>query len=379
MIPLFKVNMVDSAIKEVNKTLASGFIGQGPKVGEFELRLMEWIDNDCIVTTNSATSGIHLSLHLLKKYFNEEKGIKIDDGDEVLCTPLTCTATNWPVLANNFNIKWVDINKNNLNMDLDDLEKKITSKTKIILVVHWGGYPIDIDGIKKIQLKAKEKYGFKPIIIEDCAHACGSTYKGKKLGNHGNICIYSFQAIKHLTSGDGGMVVFPNNNLYKRAKLLRWYGIDRENNKDFRIEGDISEWGYKFHMNDINASIGIENLKNINEIVKIHQDNAKYYDNKLKNISDITILERKKDRTSSFWIYSMLVNNKKGFKKYMKECNIMVSQVHERNDTHSCVNKYKNTLPTLDKITPQLISIPVGWWVSKEEREYIVDCIKRGW
>ena len=107
-------------------------------------------------------------------------------------------------------------------------------------------------------------HAFKPAVIEDCAHAFGSTYKNQKLGNHGNICTFSFQAIKHLTCGDGGMIVVPHQELHRRSKLMRWYGIDRENNKkDFRCETDIMEWGFKFHMNDINATIGIENLKNI--------------------------------------------------------------------------------------------------------------------
>jgi len=297
-----------------------------------------------------------------------------------LCTPLTCTATNWPVLANNFKIKWVDIDENNLNMDLDDLERKITPLTKVIYLVHWGGYPVDLDRVKEIQNKTDALYGFKPVVIEDCAHAMGSTYKEKMLGNHGNICTYSLQAIKHITSIDGGMMILPHRELYDRAKLLRWYGIDRESNeKAFRCEDDIKEWGFKFHMNDVSAAVGLGNLKYIDEIVGKHKENAKYYDDNLSDIPGITVLERKNDRESSFWIYSMLVENRQGFMNHMKECNIIVSQVHERNDIHACVSEFKIHLPTLDRITSQLISIPVGWWVTGEEREYIVDCIKKGW
>jgi dTDP-4-amino-4,6-dideoxygalactose transaminase len=200
------------------------------------------------------------------------------------------------------------------------------------------------------------------------------------LGNHGNICTYSFQAIKHVTSVDGGMLVVPHQELHRRAKLSRWYGIDRDTNKkDFRCEADIPEWGFKFHMNDVNATIGIENFKKVKEIVGKHQLNGKYYDKHLKNIEGVTLLERKRDRESAFWIYSMLVDKKDDFMNYMKECGIIVSQVHERNDIHSCVNKFKSHLPNLDKVVPKTISIPVGWWVTDEQREYIVDCIKKGW
>ena len=265
-------------------------------------------------------------------------------------------------------------------MDLDDLARKITPKTKVIFIVHWGGYPIDLDKLKQIQNQSYRLYGFKPAIIEDCAHAMGSKYKNKYIGTHGNICTFSLQAIKHITSGDGGLLFLPHDDLYKRAKLLRWYGIDRDGNrKDFRCESDISEWGFKFHMNDINASIGNENFKHVDEITGKHKDNAKFYDKELKNVNGIELLERNKDMESSFWIYSILVEDRDNFQRYMSEKGIATSQVHERNDIHSCVREYKSILPNLDSTIKKVSSIPVGWWVSKEDREYIVDCIKKGW
>jgi len=326
------------------------------------------------LTLNSGTSGLHLALHLLKKQNN------IQDGDEVLATALTCTASNWPILANGLKIKWVDINPRNLNMDLDDLERKINHKTKAIIVVHWGGYPVDLDRLKAIQEKSYQIYGFKPTIIEDGAHAFGSEYKGQKLGNHGNMVMYSLQAIKHITSVDGGVLVLPNQELHRRGKLARWYGIDREGNrKDFRCEADIEEWGFKFHMNDVCATVGIENLKFADEILSKHRSNAAYYDKNLSNVVGVTMLERNRDHNSAFWIYSMLVENRDGFYKHMKEHGVIVSQVHERNDKHTCVKEYRSSLPTLDKTIPSLVSIPVGWWVNEEDRQYIVDCIKKGW
>jgi dTDP-4-amino-4,6-dideoxygalactose transaminase len=373
-IQLFKVFMSPNAKVEVGKVLDSGYIGQGPKVEEFEACLRNFLNTDRVLTLNSGTSGLHLALHLLKKQNN------IQDGDEVLATALTCTASNWPILANGLKIKWVDINPRNLNMDLDDLERKITHKTKAIIVVHWGGYPVDLDRLKAIQEKSYQIYGFKPAIIEDGAHAFGSEYKGQKLGNHGNMVMYSLQAIKHITSVDGGVLVLPNQELHRRGKLIRWYGIDREGNrKDFRCEADIEEWGFKFHMNDVCATIGIENLKFADEILSKHRSNAAYYDKNLSNVAGITTLERSRDHNSAFWIYSMLVENRDGFYKHMKEHGIIVSQVHERNDKHTCVKEYRSSLPTLDKTIPSLVSIPVGWWVNEEDRQYIVDCIKKGW
>ena len=374
MIPLFKVSMSEDAIAKSSEVLQCGHITEGPRVKEFESNLAKKIGNDFVCTVNSATSGLHLSLDVLRR------SNFICDGDEVLTTPLTCTATNWPILANNMKIKWVDIDPRTLNVDLDDLARKITHKTKAIMVVHWGGYPVDLEKLGEIQDRAESLYGFRPIVIEDCAHAWGSTFDGKVLGNHGNICVFSFQAIKHLTSVDGGAIVFPKKDLQDKAKLMRWYGIDRETNKKrFRCEDDIAEWGYKFHMSDVNASIGNENLKYVGENVKKHQENALFYDERLKDVSGITLLERSKNRTSSFWIYSMLVENRSEFMKAMDDKRIMVSQVHERNDKHSCIKKYKTLLPNLEKTIGNVISIPVGWWVTEEQREYIVNCMKSGW
>ena len=350
IIPLFKVFMSEDVLKPLNEVLMSGFIGQGQKVEEYEQTLINYFRNYLLVTTNAATSATHLSMRLLKNSSGEWPGL--NEGDEVLATPLTCTATNWPILANNLKIKWVDVDPATCNMDLDDLARKITPKTKVILPVHWGGYPNDLDKIKKIQEIAKYNVGFKPTVVEDCAHSFGSEYKGKKLGNHGNICFFSTQAIKHFTTADGGILILPHKELYDRAKLLRWYGIDREtNSKDFRCEDDIAEWGYKFHMNDINATIGLNNFPHIEEkVISRHIENAKYYNEQLKDVSGVELMENKSDRKSSYWIYTLKVDDRDKFMDHMRDCNIMVSRVHERNDKHSCVKEFKNT-PTKFRYT----------------------------
>jgi len=377
-IDLFKVHMAPTVAEEVAKVLNSGYIGQGPKVDEFENQLKNYFNHDFVQTVNSGTSALHMALHLLKKPNVNWPGIQ--EGDEVLATALTCTASNFPILANGLKIKWVDIDPTTLNMDLDDLARKITPKTKAIILVHWGGYPNDLNKVKQIQNRAEELYGFKPTVIEDGAHSFGSKYMGKHIGTHGNLTMYSLQAIKHITSIDGGLLLSPHQELHRRGKLIRWYGIDRDSNrKDFRCEADIEEWGFKFHMNDVCATVGIENLKHADELIKKHQSNAAYYDKHLKDVKGVTLLDRHEGHESAFWIYSMLVDDRDGFYKWMKECGIVVSQVHERNDKHSCVKDFKSNLPTLDKTIGKIVSIPVGWWVSNEEREYIVNCIKKGW
>ena len=395
-IPLFKVYMNPSAKDAACEVLDSGYIGQGPKVDEFEKQIGNYFGNERIVTTNAGTSALHLALHLLKKPKEDWmedvfQGVAwvshnwpgIQDGDEVLATALTCTASNWPIVANNLKIKWVDIDPKTLNMDLEDLERKLTPKTKVIMGVHWGGYPLDLEEIRDIRLRFKKEHGWAPALIEDGAHSIGTKYKGKYLGNHGNFVMNSLQAIKHITSVDGGILYCPHEELYERAKLLRWYGIDKEKRnykgKDFRLENDIKEWGYKFHMNDVCATVGIENLKHADEIIEKHKSNAKFYDENLKDVEGLTLLKREDGFDSSFWIYSVLVNDRDKFYKHMGDHGIAVSQVHERNDKHTCVREFVCSLPNLDKTIGKMVSIPVGWWVTPEDRQYIVDTIKKGW
>lgn len=374
MIPLFKVAMSDTAPALVDQVLTSGYVGQGPKVVEFERALAERIGNANVVTVNSATSGLHLALHLVT-------GGVTGAGGEVLTTPMTCSATNWPILANGLRIRWVDVDPATLNMDLDDLARKITPATKAIVVVHWAGYPVDLARLAKVLDQAELTFGVRPTVIEDCAHAWGATFQGRPLGNHGNVAVFSFQAIKHLTCGDGGLMVLPDDELNRRARSLRWYGIDRESSGDqrLRIKNDITEFGFKFHMNDINASIGLANLTQVDDILRRHRDNAAHYDAELCDVPGLELTERRPDRESSCWIYTIKVDDRDGFIRKMEEAGVMVSQVHERNDRYSCVREYASVLPGLDSVSERMVSIPVGWWLSEQDRAHIVSTIRAGW
>jgi dTDP-4-amino-4,6-dideoxygalactose transaminase len=371
MIPLFKVAMSPDVLQPVSDVLMSGYVGQGPKVDEFEKLLRDHFSVPYVNTMNSATSALYLAVRLLKTHH---------EADEILTTPLTCTATNWPILANNVNLRWVDVDPETCNLDLDDLERKLSRHTIGVMVVHWGGYPVDLDRLKSIQKKFKDMYGFQFRIIEDCAHAWGSKYKGKLVGTHGHLSCFSFQAIKHFTTVDGGCLICPHESDYRKTKLLRWYGIDREQpTKDFRCEADIPDAGGKYNMNDVNATIGLMNYKNSLEVVKKHQANAAFYNEQLKNVPGVTLLKNEEGYESSYWIYTMRVKRRDDFMEKMKEAKIMVSRVHERNDKHSCVGKYRCFLPSLDKLSKDMICIPVGWWVTEEERDHIVKTIKGGW
>jgi len=382
MIPLFKVFMSNDVIKPVTDVLQSGFITQGEKVEEFENEIRKYIGNPYVLTLNSATAGLTLALRLLK---NKDETINwpgFNEKEDVVLTPaLTCFATTASILANNVNIKWIDVDLETSNVSLIDIKNKLNEKTKVIYIVHWAGTPLDLDPLNEILDYSQKKFGFKPMIIEDCAHAFGSEYGGRKIGNSESICVFSLQAIKHLTTGDGGIITLPNNRLYERCKLLRWYGIDRDKRnykgKDLRLENDILEYGYKFHMNDINATIGLYNLPHIDAILEKHRNNAKYYNEKLMNIPNLKLLKNNPKCKSSYWLYTIRILNgkKQFFMEKMKEANIMTSQVHNRNDINSCVKQFKESLPNLDIIENELVCVPVGWWLSEENLQYIVKTI----
>jgi dTDP-4-amino-4,6-dideoxygalactose transaminase len=359
VIPLFLVSMSEEVLKPVCDVLMSGYVGQGPRVEEFEALLRNHFGVSHLNTTNSATSALQLAVKMIYR-----------EGMEVLSTPLTCLATNFSILSAGLRLKWVDVNPETGNMDLDDLKRKINGSSCGVMVVHWGGYPVDIDRLKDIGLP----------VIEDCSHSWGSKYKGRLVGTHGNLSAFSFQAIKHFSTTDGGLLICPNEDTYKRTRLLRWYGIDRDTlSQDLRCEQDVPEAGYKFHMNDLNAVIGIYNYKRSLEVVKRHKENAAFYNEKLKGVTGVTLMRNDPGFDSSYWIYTLKVDRRDDFARAMKEKGIMTSRVHERNDKHSCVARFKEHLPNLDAFCKVMTNIPVGWWVTDEDREYIVDAIKGGW
>lgn len=363
-IPLFKVFMSKNIIKPLKEVLYSGYVTEGEKTKQFENALAKFIGNEKVLSLNSCTSALQLALRLA--------GVQY--GDEVITSPLTCVATNSPVLASGAKIKWADINPATGNIDYKLIEKNITKKTRAILYVHWGGDPADIDEINKIAKKYKLK------VIEDAAHAFGAEYKGKKIGNHSDFVCFSFQAIKHLTTVDGGCLFCKSKDDYLRGKKLRWFGIDREARKaELFWDYNIEEYGYKFHMNNITATIGIEQLKYIDLILEKHCQNANYYLKELQSIKKITHLKRQLYVKSVFWVFTMLVDDREEFVKLMKKHNIDTSVVHIRNDYYDVFKQFKANLPGVDKFTARYLSIPCGWWVTKKDAKYIVDVIKKGW
>lgn len=352
MIPLFKVAMSPEAPARVAEVLTSGYIGQGEQVERFEAALQELLGTPAPpLTTNSCTSAIDLALHL----------IGVGPGDAVLTTPVTCTATNSPIVTRGAVPFWVDVDPLTGLIDPAKIEQalwkaSINYRPAAIMAVDWGGALCDYKVLRS----------FGSPVIQDAAHSLTA-------GTGGDYVTWSFQAIKHLTTGDGGALWCPPEQL-ERARLLRWYGLDRRSKADFRCEQNIQEVGYKYHMNDIAAVIGLANIGGVRGLIEEHRANAEAYGRHLKNIPGVA-LPQQNDR-SAWWLYTLLAEDRQGFTSYLADHGIAASPVHARNDTHRAFRYPNGPLPGVDHFASRNVAIPVGWWLSADDWQHIIKTVQ---
>jgi dTDP-4-amino-4,6-dideoxygalactose transaminase len=362
-IPLFKVAVPKNIGASLQSVFDSGQITEGIYADEFEKKLSEFIKNPYTALVNSCTSAITLALRVCN----------VGPGDTVITTPMTCMATNEPIVTAGANIRWADIESDTGNISAESIRailKKCAAKA--VIGVHWAGQPFEYNDIQAVCDE------FNVPLIADAAHALGASYHGKPISQCGDYVCFSFQAIKHLTTGDGGAISCTNKLSYEALKLLRWFGIDRQY-PGSKWEQNITMAGYKFHMNNINAMIGLRQLENIDAIIAAHQKNAKFFDEQIL-WDDVRIkkLRRPANTISSSWIYSLIVDDINAFKKHMFAENIMTDAVHIRNDKYSVFKKFaRDALPGVDKFCNGMINIPVGWWLSEDDLNRIVKAVNR--
>ncbi len=341
----------------VDETLHSGQIAQGPRVEEFERLLRGFFGFPNVVTVNSCTSALTLALRII-------------GGEQVISTPMTCSATNMAALAAGYTIVWADVDPVSGNIDPQDVLRKVTHKTSAVLAVHWGGNPADV--------KALHKCGVD--VVEDAAHAFGAEFHGQKIGHHSEFVCFSFQAIKHITTGDGGALLCRSDADHARARLLRWYGIDRALGGSMRCEEDIEEWGYKFHMNDIAAALGVTQMSYADDILTQRRAQAERYRVELDGVPGVDLIPIDEHANPSYWLYTIHVGDRAAFTRHMLENGVMVSQVHTRNDHHTAFRDFAGAdLPGVDAFVDSMVCIPIGYWVSEADQDRIIGLIKEGW
>lgn len=364
-IPLFHPNVPQDALSEVTDTLHSRWIGQGPKVELFEKLFSEkFTTNKTCIAVGSGTDALHLAYLLA--------GVEKDS--EVLAPVFTCTATNIPFLYMGANVKFVDVSENSLNMDLEDLERKITPKTAAIVVVNYGGLPVDLDRLNQIASV------YNVPVIQDSAHALGARYKNKHIADLTDFSIYSFQAIKHITTGDGGMLVINNPDLAEKAKRLRWFGIDRTSKLLGVWENDISEIGFKYQMNDISAGMGIAGIRAIDGYLKHRRELLITYIQNLEFNRSVSIIDAQgAEIEHAAWMFTIRVRNRAKLQSVLLSQGIESSQVHYRNDRYSVFGGRKSNLPNMDSIEDEYLVLPLHTKMTKSDVERVCSVINGGW
>ena len=366
-IVMFYPHVSELAKSLVMETLDSRWIGQGPKVKLFEEDFSKKFGSSSpAIAVGSGTDALHLSYMLAN----------LEPGDEVIAPVFTCTATNIPFLYMGVKINFADIDPETMNIDVSHVRQLMNQNVKAIVCVHYGGLPCDMD---ELQLIADE-WGVP--IIEDAAHAVGAKYKGVNVGSISDFTMFSFQAIKHITTGDGGMLIIKNKDLVDKAERIRWFGIDRKSKQAGIWENDITEVGYKYQMTDIAAAMGIASLSEFDEQSKLRKELFETYEVELANCDRLKVIGGGfSDREHAAWLFTVLVEDRYTLQQKLRENGIESNQVHFRNDRYSIFNEFTEgkSFPNMDKLEDNYLVLPLHTKMSKDDVKRVCKVIKVGW
>ncbi len=364
-IVLFYPHISERAIQEVEDTLRSRWIGQGPKVERFEQIFKErFSPHGEAVAVGSGTDALHLAYILAG----------IQPNDEVISTVFTCTATNIPFLYIGAKVRFADIQPDTLNIDPKHVRQLVNEKTKAIVCTHYGGLPCDMDELHEIA----SQWGIP--VVEDAAHALGATYHGQMIGSISDYTIFSFQAIKTITTGDGGILTIKDKSLLDKARRIRWFGIDRVGKQNGHWENDIWEVGYKYQMTDIAAAMGLAGLEEFNDVLNYRKQLFDLYRQGLENIPGIKLVGSNfQDREHGCWLCTALVEKRIDLQNKLRENGIESNQVHFRNDMYTLFGGRRNDLPNMDSVEDKYLVLPLHLKVRHSDVVRICDLICSGW
>lgn len=367
-IKMFGVNMSASAPAAVERVLMSGYVGEGSIVVEFEQAIARFLGVPAgrVVAVNSCTSALMVALRLAG----------VQRGSLVASTPMTCLATNEPILALGASVRWLDVDPDSglatAYTVADAMEARTNDWNLIsaLMVVHWGGQPCEMSAIYNMA----NWHGVP--VIEDAAHAFGAELDGKMVGNGtSDFCCFSFQAIKQLTCVDGGALVCAREADADRARLIRWYGLNRGGGDKMRCLQDPLEWGWKFHMNNVNAAIGLANLEQLPTVLQRCRAIAGRYREALRG--RVTLREEpvRAGAVSAQWLYTALARDSDTFIKFMAERGIECGRVHGRNDTKTIFAGSQRALPGVDSFDARHVCLPCRAGLSDADVERVCSAI----
>ncbi|MCC6133299.1 MAG: DegT/DnrJ/EryC1/StrS family aminotransferase [Acidobacteria bacterium] len=366
MISFYATDIGPEVRKRVSQILRSGWLSEGRVAREFESALASNLGLARPVSVNSGTSALHLALAVLG----------VGPGDEVILPAQTFVATGLSILMQRATPVFADINPATGNADPDSIRARLSDRTRAIMVVHWAGYPCDMEEISAV---ANER-GIP--VIEDAAHALGASYHDRPIGTWSRFTAFSFQAIKQLTTGDGGVLCCPNPEDEREARALRWFGIDRERDlpshlgeRAYRLE----KLGFKYHMNDLAAAVGLGNLARFSETLERRKDITARYRKELAGIPGLTLLEEKQDRKSANWLFTIRVEKRDAFIDAMASRKVPTSVVHQRIDRNPIFGGPFAELAGQSEFDQTQISIPLHAQLSERQVSTVIRSIRAGW
>jgi dTDP-4-amino-4,6-dideoxygalactose transaminase len=367
-IPLFDLNFDESEEKAVINTLRSKWISTGPKTLEFERKFSSLLNIKHSIALSNCTVALHLAMILCD----------VKEGDEVICPSLTFVATVNAIRYVNANPVFADIKSyEDLTIDPLDIEKKITAKTKAIVVMHYGGFACNMDVIMSIS----KKYNLK--VVEDACHGPLSEYHEKKLGTLGDVGCFSFFSNKNISTGEGGMLVTNNPAYDEKAKLIRSHGmtsLSYERSKGHSTSYDVVDLGYNYRMDDIRASIGMVQLEKLNGDLNKRAEVRKIYIQELDRNDNIIIPFKDYKEFSSNYIFPIVLKNSTSEKRdeirnKLAEFGIQTSVHYPAVHNFSIYKNFKKNLPVTNYVTDNLITLPMYSNLNKNDINFITQTI----
>lgn len=368
VIPVFRPSMGDEEIAAVADVIRSGWIGLGPKTQEFETAFARKVGAPFAVGTISCTAALELAIRLLD----------LRPGDEIIVPSLTFVSTAHVVVYNNCRPVFADVNRDTLNIDVNDVRSKITSRTRAIMPVHYAGRPADLGGIL-------EAAGRIPV-IEDCAHAAGGYYKGRHVGTFGKFGCFSFHAVKNLSMGEGGALVSADRDAIDRAKRLRWLGIDKgtwertPDNKSYWWEYSVDEIGLKCHLNDILAAIGLVQLRKLDALNAKRRAIVARYREAFRDLEWIGMPPEDDETHKSAW-HICCIRLGEGIDRdelsvFLKERGVLTGVHYKPIHLYKCYG-HQPRLPVAEAAFPSLLTIPSHAAMSDEDVDRVIDAFRR--
>lgn len=364
LIPVSRPSIGEEELAAVGEVFKSGWLGMGKWVFEFENELKKFIGAKNVIAVNTGTTALHLALDALG----------ITKGDEVIVPSLTFAASVQAIMACGAKPVFCDVCPDTLNVDITDIRRKITPQTKAVMPVHYSGLPCDMDAL----LRISKKYNLR--VIEDAAHAFGSFYKNKKIGSFADITCFSFDPIKNITCGEGGAVVTNDNELSQLIYKKRILGIDKDTWSRYKHKRDwfytVTTLGFRYHMSNINAAIGLAQLKKFDTFIERKKQIVKMYDRELKKLKAIKILKRDYENTAPF-NYIVRVNKERdGLMEFLKKQGIDSGVHYIPNHLQPFFTPYKVSLPVTEKVWQEILTLPLYSELRNGDVERVISSIK---